>query len=433
MAKVAFSPRLGEERDLPAFPDSLKIGDKIPEGIEFRSVLRHGSDRVRLDDYRGKYLILEFWSPTCTGSIASLPELEKIARKYPDRLEVLPLSIFSEDRVDEALQSYASLAAMQLPMVADASSLRAYFPHATIPHLIILDPKGVVVAITGMEDLTEQNLELLLDTGVSAFRLKEDRRIRLDPNEKLISGSPGLANKNIWFQSALTGYIPDVNGSLIQRYEDFSHIRIVNMALYSHYQLAYSERSQTDYFGTNRIETVGFGREEVFTNKSGADYRAWMEEGGHVFGYELIAPPTANPYQLMREDLKRYFPEISATVETKKKKVYALVQQPGKTFPRSIAEERSYQTGPIGVKMTHYPLQGFVYHLNVVFLQSSPIPVINRTGIDYPIDLELEAQLSSVESLRQALRLNGLDLIEREEEIPILVLRKNSQPNPIIP
>ncbi|WP_026969641.1 TlpA family protein disulfide reductase [Algoriphagus terrigena] len=419
-------PGIGVGQVFPAPSDSLKIGDKIPEGIEFSSVLRYDADKLRLDDFKGKFLILEFWAPTCTGSIASLPVMDKINQKYGDQIQVLPLTIFSEDRVTETLENYKSVNAIDLPMVADASRLRVYFPHATIPHLIIVDPGGVVVAITGMEDMTEQNLDLLLETGVSAFRVKEDRKIRLDPDERLISESRHVPNKNIWFQSALTGYIPDVNGSLIQRYEDFSHIRIVNMALYSHYQLAYSERSRTDYFGTNRIETVGFGPEEIFTKKSGADYRAWKEEGGHVFGYELIAPPTADPYQLMREDLKRFFPDITATVVPKKKTVYAIVQQPGKTFPQSAIPERSYQTTPVGVEMTRYPLQGFVYHLNVFFLQTSPIPVVNRTGIDYPIDLTLEAQLSSIESLRQALRQNGLDLIEREEEIPVLVLEKTN-------
>jgi thiol-disulfide isomerase/thioredoxin len=413
--------------------DSLKIGDKIPTGIEFRSVLRYNADKLRLDDFKGKFLILEFWAPTCTGSIASLPVMDKINQKYGEQIQVVPLTIFSEDRLAETLEGYKSLNALDLPMVADASKLRAYFPHSTIPHLVILDPDGVVVAITGMEDLTEENLDSLLQTGVSSFRLKEDHRIFLDPYEKLISQSFHVPNKNIWFQSALTGYLPAVSGSLIQRYEDFSHIRIVNMALYSHYQLAYSERSLVDYFGTNRIEAVGFGPEEIFTKRTGADYREWMEEGNHVFGYELIAPPAMNPYELMREDLKRFFPGITATVAPRMKKVYAIVQQPGQSYSREVSETESYETTTLGVRMTRYPLQGFVYHLNVYFFQTSQIPIVNRTGIDYPIDLELNAQLTSIESLRQALRQNGLDLIEREEQIPVLVLTKTVSPNSIKP
>ena len=416
-----------QEGGIPAAGlDTLKIGDRIPPGIEFTQVLQYEEDRLRLEDFKGKYLILEFWSPSCTGSIASLPVLDRINQKYGDRIQVLPMSIFPESRIAATVEGYKSLQTLSLPLIADAAAMRTYFPHSTIPHLVILDPDGVVVAITGMEDLTEENLDLLLQDGTSAFRLKEDRKIRLDPREKLISESKQVPNKNIWFQSALTGYLPGVGGSLIQRYEDFSHIRIVNMALYSLYQLAYSERSLTDYFGINRMEAVGFGQEELFTQKAGADYRAWMEEGGHVFGYELIAPPSFNPYALLRQDLDRYFPDIRARVEPRKKTVYAIVQQPGKTFPESTAGERSYRTTPLGVEMTRYPFQGLVYHLNVYFHQTNTIPLIDRTGIDYPIDLTLEAQLSSIESLRQALRQNGLDLVEREEEIPVLVLEKTS-------
>lgn len=74
--------------------------------------------------------------------------------------------------------------------------------------------------------------------------------------------------------------------------------------------------------------------------------------------------------------------------------------------------------------MTHYPLQGFVYHLNAAFWMARPTPIVNRTGIDYPIDLQLNAPLGNYEKLRAALQEAGLDLIEREEEINILVLKK---------
>ena len=194
--------------------------------------------------------------------------------------------------------------------------------------------------------------------------------------------------------------------------------------LFYHYQLAYSERSLTDYFGPNRIEMIGFDPDEMNTDKMGLDYTAWKAEGNHVFGYELIAPLHLNPYELMREDLRRYVPHIQASVEMKPKMVLALVQQEGKSYPESKAENKSYKSGPMGVKMVKYSLDGFVYHLNAMFLRNSPIPVINLTGIDYRIDLNLEGKMTHVESLRKALRKNGFDLIEREETIPVLVLKK---------
>ncbi|WBL43558.1 DUF3738 domain-containing protein [Algoriphagus halophytocola] len=423
-----FSSGMGEtHRGGDSRSDTLSIGDQIPAGIEFSEVLHYDSDKLRLDDYRGKYVILEFWAPTCTASIASLPQLDAIQKKYGDRIAILPITVFAEDQITQTISGNKRLEAVALPLVVDARKMRSYFPHSVIPHVVVLDPEGKVVGITGIEDITTANLDELLSTGESSFRTKEDMRVRLPKGERLVSGSPEVGNKNIWFQSAMTGYIPEIRGGLYQNFEEMSHIRITNRPLYDHYSLAYSGKSMEDYFGRNRFETEGFGEEELTTSKSGNDYREWMAQGNHVFGYELIAPAHTDPYELMREDLRRFFPHIEAKVEKKKKTVYALIQQEGSVYPASTTEKSSYAMDA-GLQMRNLSIQGLVHHLNVVFLRNSPYPVINKTGLDYPIDLDLQANFSDVESLGQALREKGLDLVKREEEINVLVIRKVAEP-----
>lgn len=412
--------------------DSLSIGDHLPSGIEFNSILNHDGGPIRLDDYQGKYLILQFWAPTCTASIASLPVMDGLQRKFEKDLTILPITVFSNDRISTSLKNNAALESLKLPFVTNAQRMRSYFPHTVIPHVVIIDPEGKIIAITGIEDVTEKNIDQLLADGKSLFRKKSDTRITLPANERLIAEAPQVKNKNLWFQSALTGYIPEVNGSLNQQFKEMSHIRIINMPLLYHYSLAFSEQNKEDYYGFNRIDTIGFDPEEIWSDKVGRDYEDWMAEGTHVFGYELIAPLHANPYQLMQDDLKRFLPHIEVSIERKTKMVYALVQQEGKTYPPSTGGERSYKASS-GVQMSNYPLQGFVHHLNVVFQRNSPDPFINLTGIDYPIDLTLNANLSNVESLRAELRENGLDLIHREEDINVLILRKISEPNYLTP
>ena len=418
---------------ISTFSDTLTIGDRMPVGIEFSKVLQYDSDKLRLDDYLGKYVILEFWAPTCTASIASLPQLDAIQKKYGDQLAVLPITVFPEKPILDLFQGYDFMEGVDLPLIVNETSLRKSFPHVVIPHVIILDREGKIIAITGQEDLTPTNLKALLDEDKVLFRTKVDTDIQLPKTERLISGSPQLKNKNIWYQSAMTGFIPGVTGSLIQNFKGMSHIRIVNMELIYYYQLAYSERNLTDYFGRNRIDRIGFDSDELITEKMGLDYEEWKAEGTHVFGYELIAPPNVNAYELMREDLKRFFPHIEASVEMKKKMVYAIVQAEGKFFPKSTGAERNYKVGGGAVEMTNYPLEGFVYHMNAMFWSNKPEPLIDLTGIDYPIDLTLKVRLSDPESLRVALRENGLDLIKREEEIPVLVMRKISEPNLLAP
>lgn len=86
----------------------------------------------------------------------------------------------------------------------------------------------------------------------------------------------------------------------------------------------------------------------------------------------------------------------------------------------------------MGVSMSNYPLQGLVYHLNTYFYQASEHPVVNLTGIDYPIDLQLNTAISDPVEFRQALRSVGLDLVEVEREINVLVLQKLGETKPLV-
>lgn len=432
------SPSIGHPSTLPSSSigllhntnpsDSLTIGDQLPPGIVLDQVL-NAAEPIRLDDLKGKYVLLQFWAPSCSASIASLPQIDQLQSAYREDLQVVSVSAFSEEDIKSTFQIYPALSGLKLPFATREKDLLSLFPHTVIPHVVLLDRDSKVIAITGIEDITPTNLNRMLKGDYSGFRFKSDKRIQLDPKSKLISESPQIPHKNIRYQSAFTGYLPGVPSSLIQNLGPFSHIRIVNMSLIAHFQLAYSERNLKDYFGRNRIVIEGFGPEELYSEKQGRDYEDWMASGDHVFGYELIVPQAENPYRMMREDLNRFLPWIRASIQQRPRKILALTLQEGKVIPKSTAQ-RSYQTRS-GVHMTNYPLEGFIYHLNAQFLSSSELPIIDQTGIDYPIDLTLNANLGNVQSLRSALLNQGFDLIEKTETIPVLVLTKNNQPNPI--
>ncbi|WP_425639453.1 TlpA family protein disulfide reductase [Algoriphagus yeomjeoni] len=442
-AQVADSPPGTDLVYQPGFPgqesasssallDTLTIGDQLPSGIEFSEVLQFDSDKLRLDDYRGKYVILQFWATWCTASSGSLPKADLLQEMFKDQIQFVPVTYESGAKVEKKLAFYSSMRDLDLPLIVDEHRLNKLFPHITLPHLVILDPMGKILAITGSEDIIEENLREMVTTGKANFRLKADNRIPFSINENLISGNTHIPSKNIRYQSALTGYLPGVSGGMIDDREDGAHIILINNPLIKFYRLAYTGRDLANFFGPNRMIFNGFGEDELDTRKSGLDYIEWMKEGNRVYSYELIAPPGVDQYHMMREDLKRYFPEIKAEVQTQKRKVWAIVLPDGKTYPRSL-KERSYEFNPYRAKLSNYPLLGLIYQLNIYSLQLSPYPLIDLTGIDYPIDLTLEANFSNPEELKKSLQKAGLDLELREAEIPVLILSKQdslTQNNP---
>jgi thiol-disulfide isomerase/thioredoxin/uncharacterized protein (UPF0548 family) len=412
-------------------PDSIRLGDQLPDDLVFTSLLNTDTPEIRLSDFRGKYLILQFWATWCTASSGFLLQAEEIQQHFGDRLQVIPVTYESKEQVAKSLALRKSLSELNLPLITEESRLRDYFPHITLPHLVLIDPEGRVRAITGAQDLTIAKLSTLLETGLGSFRPKVDKRIPFDIEDKLISGNPKIPSKNIQFQSALTHYIPGVDGASMESFEDGTHLLFVNTSLIKLYRHAFTGRDLPNYFGFNRILSEGFEEEELTTTKSGLDYLEWMEKGGRVFGYELIAPPGVDGYALMREDLKRFFPHIEAKVEQRPRMVWALIQQEGKSYPKSTAT-KSYQVQPGTARLRNSLLTGFIYQLNLYFMQRSPYPVMNLTGIDYPVDIDLEANFSKPEELKLALNQVGLDLVLREVSIPVLILTKTN-PSPFTP
>src|SRR5690606_27780143 len=51
--------------------DTLNIGDQIPEGIEFSSVLKLAGNSINLDQLQGEYKVLHFWATSCSASLKS--------------------------------------------------------------------------------------------------------------------------------------------------------------------------------------------------------------------------------------------------------------------------------------------------------------------------------------------------------------------------
>jgi hypothetical protein len=57
------------------------------------------------------------------------------------------------------------------------------------------------------------------------------------------------------------------------------------------------------------------------------------------------------------------------------------------------------------------------------YLQHLNKPVVDETGYKGNVDINLDAKLSSVDDLRKALKVYDLDLIEKKQDIEVLVIR----------
>ena len=138
-------------RNTPEGKEIMKIltGRKIAssEGIQapdFKLTDINGK-RIELKDYKGKYVLINFWASWCVPCIAELPSIKKISDQYfPEKLIIITNTIDKD--------TLAFLAAIKKYGMSDwvnifnSTDLEKKFGGVTaIPQLFLIDPKGKIV------------------------------------------------------------------------------------------------------------------------------------------------------------------------------------------------------------------------------------------------------------------------------------------------
>ena len=70
------------------YKEGVQIGEKA---IDFEVTLLSG-EKVKLSDYLGKPVFLNFWATWCGPCVGEMPDIEKIKNEYGDKLVVLAIN-----------------------------------------------------------------------------------------------------------------------------------------------------------------------------------------------------------------------------------------------------------------------------------------------------------------------------------------------------
>jgi cytochrome c biogenesis protein CcmG/thiol:disulfide interchange protein DsbE len=101
-------------------------------------------DLVRLDDLRGRVVVLNFWASWCGPCLHEAPELEAAWRRLP-RAGAQLLGIVFEDTASSA-RSFARSNGVSWPLLLDPGSRTAISYGVTgIPETVVIAPDGTVV------------------------------------------------------------------------------------------------------------------------------------------------------------------------------------------------------------------------------------------------------------------------------------------------
>ncbi|MCA9646550.1 MAG: TlpA family protein disulfide reductase [Polyangiaceae bacterium] len=115
----------------------------------------------RLSDYRGKVVILNFWSKTCRPCLEELPSLAELANILRSRgKNVVLLTLSTDESVDDAKATLESVLpdGVPFPVFVDSGADMVLDKYGTklYPETWFIDPKGVIRArVDGARDWSQ--------------------------------------------------------------------------------------------------------------------------------------------------------------------------------------------------------------------------------------------------------------------------------------
>jgi len=403
----------------------LKIGERMPDLS--LDMIRYKNKNVRISSFRGKLLILDFWSIWCGGCISALPKLEKLQNRFPEKLMILPVSFTkTASQVEEFYRKQAGFGdPIGLPSAiypTMKNDMLGLFPVPGFPLLVWISPEGKVLGMTDSFMATEENVRKILSGNMLQLPLsglyRQAAATAKGPKEATVT-------KNI-FSSSIGPY----DDSLVSRTFRFRQdstslsIRFDNASVVSLFKASLYGNDAADFL--NKKVIVDFPDSSgLFDPKADTSYYKYMAM--NAFCYTLTAPPAlgkAKAFELMKQQLSAYF-GLKAIFQEREVKCLILGEIPKKKVKPSKGGRVWTDGGKRNVEYTLHnrKLSDLAHYIEAI--PGSPI-ILVETDRDYSVDFTLKYPESGLmENLNPALSEIGLELRPGKRVIKMVVISKD--------
>ncbi|WEK17875.1 MAG: redoxin domain-containing protein [Candidatus Pedobacter colombiensis] len=296
----------------------LKIGDTIPEILRRLPLevinQRNGERNTRLNDFKNKLIILDFWGRSCAPCIKALPKLDSLNVMFEDDAIILPISDFnSESELRSTLERF-KIQTLSIHGLENKTLLK-YFPHQLQPHLVWIDKDWRICAITTSEYVTPTNISRLLN-GLSAdWPSKQDV---LDYNSLLPIISinvPERAKPEHFLYSVFTTHLNGIspkNGKVTDSVNQATTTTYYNMRLLSFISMALDNKigAPVEQFDLQVKDKSRFIMDKA------ENYSEWAID--NTFCYSIRLPIQTTPkvtQMLIQQDLIKWISLLGLSIK----------------------------------------------------------------------------------------------------------------------
>lgn len=409
---------------------ALRQGDKVPDYIWQNNVnlmdLSGHITRKPFDSFHNKIIILDFWGTWCSSCLKAIPNFQRFQEKYKDKVSfVLVNSTKStrdtETKIIKSIQTLNSQipGGFTLPNVVGDSILDEAFPHTYIPHLVWIGTDGIVKAITSHEEVTSNNIDLLIAENAVKTYGKVDQA-----TDKLTYLNKDLPEKNLeQYSILLRGEIYGLgDGSRTRVINGFNRGQVfTNRSLFKLYEMAATKL--IPHFSPKNI-VLDVPDTAVFLPPALSDLQVeWRQKNDYTLDLVVPAESISNFYNIMLADLNLYSGYTGKIVKRDmgswvltRSTASQILQTQGGEYNNTLFENKQQLLNNAGVRDLVDWLES---------LSGKNEAVIDETGLKM-IDIKFDKLITNIETAKRELLKRGLNLSHQTKTLNILLITKTN-------
>lgn len=422
---LAFSQCIGQEYSIRP----LSIGDTVSD-IVLNHLINYKTPTARLLDFRGKLVILDFWSTGCSSCIAAMPKMEALQKQFDGRLQIVLVNSWESEasiksRIVNMKRYKPGIGLSTLPTAYGETIWRIVFPHTSVPHHAWIDGKGKVIAITNGYNATAEHIIKALKGDSLHLAVKKDLKASGYNPWKVGLFSVAHPSLHALFHSGFLPYNPGFGGGS-SWYIDPSngtYNRIwLNDNILGLYESAFSLPN-----GTRRTLIEVTDETPFMTPEDKNQLDEWQTK--NLYSYQIALPlkEKENLQEYMQQDLNRFFGmERGIIGEIENREIPTLVLTLVKKEQlRTLGEKRNYQNmGDSVFQYLNTPFPFISSSLQYALEDmSKPIAFVDETGFTGNVDLQLSGNLHDLQNIRNQLKKYGLEVKEGMRKLEVLVIK----------
>lgn len=423
-----------------------EIGRPFPQFV-FDQIIFYKKKSASINDFKGKWLILDFWAKNCSSCISNFPVINDEQQKFSDSVQFLMVTYNDDEHQHKPLYTkYHDKLHLSMPCAfLDSSVIYEHFNVGLLPHAIIIDPQGIVRVRT--VKVSQEKLSALLEGKNPVFTTasyddgkQNKNKFSYNPRLPFLEYGNGGIDSIFLYRSLLSKWSPNVpqasNEQLIHSdrenkvFNDKGRFEGLGLDLSILYRLAYFGRL-SNYFDRDTNQLGKCWPNPILEIRDSSLFRYDYATGENIFCYSLIVPPdkATSDYMMtiMRNDLKNYF-GFNVIIETRSMPYWKLV-----ATDKAKIKLRS-KGGPVictdnGKPWQELSFRNFEMSRFIVSVETysgvtyNGTPLIDETGIIDKIDIDVDWLKNDLNSVQEALKKNGLELVKSEKDMKCIILR----------